>query len=161
MNATFGVIQYYFNKIGFSGELIDKAHALFTVALIDVWQWTSFMFLILYAGLKALPLESFEAERAFKSNNWQTFRYATLPLLKFVLVIAVIFRMMDSFKAFDHMYALTSGGPGNATTTISVLMYNFVYKFDSIGLASALCVVMLIILILAVKRLLKFMPIHK
>ncbi|MBM3702555.1 MAG: sugar ABC transporter permease [Actinobacteria bacterium] len=161
LSPTFGVIQYYFNKIGFAGELTDKAHALITIIGIDVWQWTSFMFLILYAGLKALPPEPFEAARVFKANAWQTFRYITLPLLKPVLIIAAIFRMMDSFKAFDHIYALTGGGPGNATATLSVLMYNFAYKADSFGIASALGIVMLVVVIFATKRLLRFMPMYK
>jgi len=97
----------------------------------------------------------------FKANAWQTFRYITLPLLKPVLTIAVIFRMMDSFKAFDHIYALTGGGPGNATATLSVLIYNFAYKADSFGIASALGIVMLVVVIFTTKGLLRFMPMYK
>jgi multiple sugar transport system permease protein len=79
----------------------------------------------------------------------------TLPLVKPVLMIAVIFRMMDAFKAFDHIYILTSGGPDFATTTFSVLAYNYAYTTDNFGMASAMAVVLLIIIIVITKRLLK------
>lgn len=161
LNPTFGIFQYYWSRMGLPGHLLDRTRALFTICAIDIWQWTGFMFLILYAGLKSLPVEPFEAARVFKANGWQTFRYITLPLLRPVLIIAAIFRMMDSFKAFDHIYALTGGGPGNATTTLTILMYNIAYKADSFGLASALGILMLVIVVFATKALLRFMPMYR
>ncbi|MCP4627070.1 MAG: sugar ABC transporter permease [bacterium] len=155
LNLQFGVIPYYLAKIGITANLLDTGHALMTMILIDVWQWTSFIFLISFAGLKSLPVEPFEAARVYGANAWQTFRYVTLPLVKPVLMIAVIFRMMDAFKAFDHIYILTSGGPDFATTTFSVLAYNYAYTTDNFGMASAMAVVLLIIIIIITKRLLK------
>ena len=155
LNLQFGVIPYYLAKIGITANLLDTGHALMTMILIDVWQWTSFIFLIAFAGLKSLPVEPFEAARVYGANAWQTFRYVTLPLVKPVLMIAVIFRMMDAFKAFDHIYILTSGGPDFATTTFSVLAYNYAYTTDNFGMASAMAVVLLIIIIVITKRLLK------
>jgi multiple sugar transport system permease protein len=155
LNQQFGVIPYYLGKIGITANLLDTGHALMTMILIDVWQWTSFIFLISFAGLKSLPVEPFEAARVYGANGWQTFRYVTLPLVKPVLMIAVIFRMMDAFKAFDHIYILTSGGPDFATTTFSVLAYNYAYTTDNFGMASAMAVVLLIIIIVITKRLLK------
>jgi multiple sugar transport system permease protein len=155
LNLQFGVIPYYLTKIGITANLLDTGHALMTMILIDVWQWTSFIFLISFAGLKSLPVEPYEAARVYGANAWQTFRYVTLPLVKPVLMIAVIFRMMDAFKAFDHIYILTSGGPDFATTTFSVLAYNYAYTTDNFGMASAMAVVLLIIIILITKRLLK------
>ena len=107
LNPSFGVIPYYLGKLGYTAQLLDADHALATTVLIDVWQWTSFIFLISFAGLKSLPGEPFEAARVYGANAWQTFRYVTLPLLKPVLMIAVIFRMMDAFKAlrsYLHAY---------------------------------------------------------
>ncbi len=155
LNQQFGIITYYLGKIGITANLLDTGHALITMILIDVWQWTSFIFLIAFAGLKSLPIEPFEAARVYGANAWQTFRYVTLPLVKPVLMIAVIFRMMDAFKAFDHIYILTSGGPDFATTTFSVLAYNYAYTTDHFGMASAMAVILLIIIILITKRLLK------
>ncbi|MGD9139059.1 MAG: sugar ABC transporter permease [Desulfobacterales bacterium] len=155
LNQQFGVIPYYLGKLGITANLLDTGHALMTMILIDVWQWTSFIFLIAFAGLKSLPVEPFEAARVYGASAWQTFRYVTLPLVKPVLMIAVIFRMMDAFKAFDHIYILTSGGPDFATTTFSVLAYNYAYTTDNFGMASAMAVVLLIIIIIITKRLLK------
>jgi len=156
LNAQFGVIPYYLSKIGLTANLLDTGLALTTMILIDVWQWTAFVFLIAFAGLKSLPVEPFEAARVYGATPWQTFRHVTFPLLKPVLTIAIIFRMMDAFKAFDHIYILTSGGPDFATTTFSVLAYNYAYTTDHFGRASAMAIVLLIIIILFAKRLLKF-----
>lgn len=155
LNPQFGVIPYYVSKIGLSPNLLDTSNALASVILIDAWQWTSFIFLITFAGLKSLPVEPFEAARVYGAKGWQTFRYVTLPLVKPVLMIAVVFRLMDAFKAFDHIYILTSGGPDNATTTFSVLAYKYAYTQDNFGMASAMAVVLLIVITLITKQLLK------
>ena len=160
LNPQFGVITYYLKLLGGPGNLLDTKHALITVMLIDVWQWTSFIFLISFAGLKSLPVEPFEAARVYGAKTWQTFWKVTLPLLKPVLMIAIIFRMMDCFKAFDHIYILTSGGPNFATTTFSVLAYNYAYTKDHFGMASAMAIIILIVVILLTKRLLKLAKWH-
>jgi multiple sugar transport system permease protein len=160
LNPQFGVITYYLKFLGGPENLLDTGHALITVMLIDVWQWTSFIFLISFAGLKSLPVEPFEAARVYGAKTWQTFWKVTLPLLKPVLMIAVIFRMMDCFKAFDHIYILTSGGPNFATTTFSVLAYNYAYTKDHFGMASAMAIIMLAVVILITKRLLKLAKWH-
>jgi len=161
LNPSFGIIEYITQQLGFNGFLLSVSNAFYTVVIIDVWQWTSFIFLIAFAGLRALPREPFEAGRVFGATTFQTFRMITLPLLRPVLLIAIIFRMMDSFKAFDHIYALTSGGPGTATTTLTILVYNYAYQIDSFGRAAALGILMLIIVIFATKGLLRFMPFYK
>jgi multiple sugar transport system permease protein len=155
LNPEYGVIPYYLAKIGIKAKLLDTGHALLTTLLIDVWQWTSFIFLIAFAGLKSLPVEPFEAARVYGAKPWQTFRYVTFPLLKPVLTIAVIFRMMDAFKAFDHIYILTNGGPGNATTTFTVLAYRYAYTRDSFGMAAAMTILLLIMVIFLTKNILK------
>jgi multiple sugar transport system permease protein len=160
LNPQFGVITYYLKFIGGPENLLNTKHALTTVMLIDVWQWTSFIFLISFAGLKSLPVEPFEAARVYGAKTWQTFWKVTLPLLKPVLMIAIIFRMMDCFKAFDHIYILTSGGPDFATTTFSVLAYNYAYTKDHFGMASAMAIIILAVVILITKRLLKLAQWH-
>jgi multiple sugar transport system permease protein len=160
LNPEYGVIPFYLGKIGINASLLDTNHALFTTILIDVWQWTSFIFLIAFAGLKSLPVEPFEAAKVYGAKAWQTFKYVTFPLLKPVLMIAIIFRMMDAFKAFDHIYILTNGGPGNATTTFTVLAYRYAYTRDSFGMAAAMCILLLIMVVFITKYLLKIAKWH-
>ena len=155
LNPQFGVISYYLKLLGGPENVLDTGNALFTVLLIDVWQWTSFIFLISFAGLKSLPVEPFEAARVYGAKTMQTFWKVTLPLLKPVLMIAIIFRMMDCFKAFDHIYILTSGGPNFATTTFTVLAYNYAYTKDHFGMATAMAIILLVIMILITQNLLK------
>jgi len=159
LNPTFGIIAKYAEALGFGQQLLGPRYALFSMICIDIWQWTSFMFLILYAGLKALPSEPYEAARVYGASKWQIFRYVTLPLLRPVLLIAVIFRTMDAFKAFDHIYTLTAGGPADASTTISILAYNFAYKMNNFGMASALSVILLIVIVIISKFLLRFLTV--
>jgi len=155
LNPNFGIISWLYKSIGFKAELLSKSRALITMMVIDIWQWTSFIFLIAFAGLKSLPAEPFEATKVYGANPIQTFRMVTLPLIKPVLMIAIIFRLMDAFKAYDHIQILTRGGPDFSTTTLSVLGYNFSYTQDNFGAASALAIIMLIIVVVIVKYLLK------
>jgi multiple sugar transport system permease protein len=155
LNPQFGVISYYLQQLGLGGNWLDTRHALVSVILIDVWQWTSFIFLIAFAGLKSLPVEPFEAARVYGAKQWQTFWMVTLPLVRPVLMVAVVFRLMDAFKAFDHIYIMTAGGPNFATTTWSVLAYNYAYTTDHFGRASAMAIILLVIVTLVVKQLLK------
>lgn len=160
LNPQFGIFPYYLKFLGFGENLLDTRHALISVIFIDIWQWTSFIFLIAFAGLKSLPVEPFEAARVYGAKPWQTFRMVTLPLVRPVLMIAVVFRLMDAFKAFDHIYILTSGGPDFATTTFSVLAYNYAYTTDHFGNACAMAIILLVIVIVIVKRLLKIAKWH-
>jgi multiple sugar transport system permease protein len=155
LNPQFGVVSFYSKALGLAQNLLDKKHALGSAIFIDVWQWTSFIFLISFAGLKSLPVEPFEAARVYGARSFQTFRLVTLPLLMPVLTIALVFRLMDAFKAFDHIYILTSGGPDYATTTFSVLAYNYAYTRDQFGVASAMAIILLVIVTVIVKYLLK------
>lgn len=155
LNPQFGVISYYLGQLGLGSNWLDTSHALVSMIFIDVWQWTSFIFLIAFAGLKSLPVEPFEAARVYGAKPWQTFWKVTLPLVRPVLTIAIVFRLMDAFKAFDHMYIMTAGGPDFATTTWSVLAYNYAYTSDHFGRACAMAIILLVIVTLIVKQLLK------
>ena len=155
LNPQFGVISYYLKQLGLGGNWLDTRHALVSMIFIDVWQWTSFIFLIAFAGLKALPVEPFEAARVYGAKPWQTFWMVTLPLVRPVLTIAVVFRLMDAFKAFDHIYIMTAGGPDFSTTTWSVLAYNYAYTSNHFGRACAMAIILLVIVTLVVKQLLK------
>jgi len=119
--------------------------ALFSVIVVDIWQWTPFVFLVLLAGLQAIPQEPYEAAKIDGSSQWQTFRYVTLPLLKPAILIALLLRTMDLLRVFDQIFILTEGGPGFATETISLYIYRAAFRFFDFGYAAAMSFVLLAI----------------
>jgi multiple sugar transport system permease protein len=123
--------------------LFDPSLALWSIVLVDVWQSTPFAFLILLAGLRLIPRDVYEAARIDGAGAWRRFVDMTLPLLAPYLVIVALLRSVDSFKLFDKVYAMTGGGPGNATETISLYVFRQGFRFFDIGMASAAAVVMI------------------
>jgi multiple sugar transport system permease protein len=118
---------------------------MLSVIVADVWQWTPFMFLILLAGLQAIPQEPYEAARIDGSSPWQTFRHITLPLLKPAILVALLLRTMDLLRAFDQIFILTEGGPGFATETISLYIYRSAFRFSDFGYAAAMSFALLLL----------------
>lgn len=97
--------------------------ALPSIMIVDIWQWTPFVFLILLSGLRALPEECFEAARIDGASRWGMFRHITLPLMKKLILVVILFRLIDAFRMFDLPYILTKGGPGYETYTTSYFLY--------------------------------------
>jgi multiple sugar transport system permease protein len=131
---------------------IDTSHLLWTgssrtalasVVAVDVWEWTPFLFLLLSAGLQAIPREPLEAARIDGASAWQTFRDITLPLLRPVIVLALLLRAMDLVRIFDQIFILTQGGPGTATETVSLYIYRTAFRFSNFGYAAAMSFVLL------------------
>ncbi len=118
--------------------------ALSAIILGDVWQWTPFMFLLLYSGLGALPREPKEAAMTLGATPWQIFRYVTFPSLKPVILIAIIIRALEAFKIFDLVFIMTGGGPGTATETLSIYIYRTGFRYVQLSYAAALAIVILI-----------------
>lgn len=130
--------------------LTQPGTAFLALVALDVWEWTPLMFLILLAGIQSLPVEPFEAARVDGASAWQTFWDHTLPMLRPVLAVAVVLRTIDAFTTFDQVFVLTRGGPGTATELISLYGYNTAFKFQQVGFAAAmLLMVGLIVLALA------------
>ena len=128
----------------------DPMKAFIGLVLLDVWEWTPLMFLILLAGLQSLPQEPFEAARVDGAGAWRTFVDLTLPMLRPVLAIAIVLRTIDAFGTFDQVFVLTRGGPGEATRLVSIYGYDTSFKFQQTGYAAALFVTIgLIVLALA------------
>lgn len=128
------------------------------LVVLDVWEWTPLMFLILLAGLQSLPVEPLEAARVDGAGSWRLFWDHTMPMMRPVLAVAIVLRTIDAFGTFDQVFVLTRGGPGEATRLLSVFGYDTAFKFQQTGYAAALFVTMgLIILALALAavRLLK------
>ena len=125
--------------------LSDPTLALFAVMVADIWQWTPLMFLILLSGLVALPEDQLNQARILGASFWHRFRYLMLPMLWPIILIAIIIRSIEVFKVFDAPFLLTGGGPGEASTTISIWMYREVIINSRWGFASAAAIIVLII----------------
>jgi multiple sugar transport system permease protein len=115
------------------------------VILADVWQWTSLTFLIFVSGLAALPRDPIKAAQVMGATRWQVFRHVELPLLKPVIVIALVIRTMEALKIFDMPMLLTQGGPGNATETISIYLWRNAWIFNKISYAAASSLILLVL----------------
>jgi multiple sugar transport system permease protein len=148
-NPTFGAINGTLTGWGIQTSkltwIASPMMALPSVIMVDVWEWTPFMFLILLAGLQAIPQEPYEAAMMDGSSAWQTFRHITLPLLKPAMLIALLLRTMDLLRIFDQIFILTQGGPGFATETISLYIYKTAFRFFNFGYAAAMSFVLLVL----------------
>lgn len=142
-----GYLNNALRTIGLPGVawLFDPNLALWSIVLVDVWQSVPFCFLIILAGLRLIPRDVYEAARIDGAGAWRRFRDMTVPLLAPYLLIAALLRCVDSFKLFDKVYAMTGGGPGQATETVSLYVYRQGFRFFDIGLASAAAVVMILV----------------
>ena len=150
----FGLIGYFLNSIGLGkfvpaeGFIGRTATALPVMVLVDIWQWTSFVVLIVLAGLRSLPTEPFEAAEVDGSNGWQKLRYITIPLLRPVLMVVLLFRTMDSFRIFDVIWIMSKGGPGRATETLSIWVYKTGFYYWNIGYSTTITFIILVIVII-------------
>jgi multiple sugar transport system permease protein len=128
-NAEFGLVNQLLAALGVPGVLwFNRPWTAFAViVLADVWTWTPWFVLIIYAGLQSLPAEPFEAARIDGAGAWSTFRRITLPLLYPVLSVVVLIRAFDAFRVFDIVWTMTGGGPGNATETFGTFVYRIGY----------------------------------
>lgn len=147
LNLQLGVIPYLLNRIGIEIDWFGPDLALMSIILIDVWQWTPFMLLLLLAGLESLPTAPFEAARVDGASPFYIFRRLTLPLMAPVITVAVIIRSLDAFKVFEYVYAITRGGPGDATETILFHIYKAGFRFFRMGEAAAMAYVLIAVML--------------
>jgi multiple sugar transport system permease protein len=147
LNPNFGAINGTLKQVGINTDALtwtaSPKLAMLSVIAVDVWQWTPFVFLVLLAGLQAIPQEPYEAALIDGSSRWQTFRHVTLPLLKPAILIVLLLRTMDLLRVFDQIFILTEGGPGFATETISLYIYRTAFRFFDFGYAAAMSFVLL------------------
>jgi multiple sugar transport system permease protein len=142
---SFGLLTYYLQRMGFLADtsvFSDSVTAYAALMLIDVWEWTPFMMLIMTAGLMAMPQDPIEAAYLDGAGAWQILWHIQLPFLKPLIIFAGMFRAIEASKVFDTIYVLTGGGPGNATEVIAVFAYrtNFI-KWD-LGYGAAVCLLL-------------------
>ena len=146
LNSEFGIVTGLGEALGFGRMLwlSEPGLAVVSILLMDVWQWTPFMFLVLLAGLEGLPREPFEAAEIDGASRFQTLVLVTLPLLKRIILIALLFRMMFAVATFDTVFVLTKGGPARATDLVSLFIHREGLVNLNISFASAVSFLLLI-----------------
>lgn len=147
LNDQLGIIPYLLDGVGLSYDFLGSGRALFTLVLIDVWQWTPFMVLLLLAGLESIPKQPLEAARVDGASGWYILRRITFPLLVPVLSVAILLRSLDALKVFEYVYATTRGGPGTQTETIQYFTYQTGIQFFRLGEASSMAFILLLLVL--------------
>jgi multiple sugar transport system permease protein len=145
LTPTGGLINHLLEQVGLPPSLwaTHPDTVMPSLALVDIWQWTPMVTLIVLAGLESLPPEPFEAAVIDGATPWQAFRAITLPLLRPSLAVAAMFRTIDGLKSFDVIYVITQGGPGTSSETLNVYIYQTGFNYLHLGYSSALIMVLL------------------
>jgi multiple sugar transport system permease protein len=152
-NTDFGLVNYVLKLVANLQPvnwLGSSPWSLISLIIVDTWQWTPFAFLVLYAGLQAIPQELREAARIDGAGAVAEFSHIVLPLLMPLVSIIVLFRAIDSWRSFDTVFSLTFGGPGRESATLSFLAYMQGFAYSHLGLASAIAYIMVAVVILFV-----------
>ncbi len=141
-HPTLGVMNYLVTRVGLAPFTwtYSSRTALYALAVVDVWEWTPLIMLIALAGLAALPKEPYESAVIDGATPLRIFWHITLPLLRPIVIVAVLFRAIDALKTFDIIFVMTQGGPANATETINLLLFNQAFSYFNIGYASSMAV---------------------
>ncbi|MFB2552761.1 carbohydrate ABC transporter permease [Ensifer soli] len=149
-DPQFGVLPYILDQLGILSKgtpiLATSSLALIGVLVAEIWQWTPFMVLIFMAGLRALPVEPYEAASIDGASAFQMFRRLTLPMMSKVIAVAVLLRGIDLFRVFDYVFVMTSGGPGTATYTVSLYAWQQTFSFLKWGYGATLSLTSLVII---------------
>jgi len=151
-HPSYGIVNYLLGLVGIGKIewLADPRFALLSVMIVDIWQWTPFMFLVLYAGLISLPKEPLEAAKVDGASDWQLFKSLIIPSLTPIIVVALLIRTMDIIKLFDIVYVLTRGGPGDTTEVLTLYNFRVGLNYFYMGRAAAISwIIAVIVIVLA------------
>ena len=145
-----GVLNYLLSLVGIPPQLwvFHPATVIPSLVLVETWQWTPLVMLIVLGGIAALPTEPYESAQIDGAGMWQMFRYITLPLILPFIFIAAMIRTIDAVKSFDIIFAITQGGPGSASETINVYLYSVAFVYYDLGYGSAIAVVFFVLIVL-------------
>src|SRR5262245_14902638 len=159
LHPELGIVNYLLGLVGIAkvNWLGDPVIAFWTVVLTDIWHQVSFMIVLLLAGLSALPKEPYEAARMDGASVLQSFVHITLPLMRPVIIVTLLIRLIFAVKTFDLIYVMTRGGPGTATDLISYFIYRSAFFGLDIGQASAISVLLLVIVLALTAYLYRYM----
>jgi multiple sugar transport system permease protein len=161
----YGVLNVILERLGFIHQEIEwlsvPALAMFSVASVDIWQWTPFVYLVLFAGLQTVPKESVEAAQVDGATWWTQFIYIELHYLRPLFLLILFFRAADILRVFDHIFILTGGGPGTTTQLLSLYLYRVEFRFFDTGQAAALAVVVLVSISLLYSLVTRLLPLER
>lgn len=163
--SDYGVLNHLLGLAGVIEQdlpwLSSPQGAMFTVASVDIWQWTPFVYLVLFAGLQTVPHETVEAAQVDGAGSWQQFWNIELPYLRPLLLLVLFFRIADVLRVFDHVFVLTGGGPGDTTQFLSLWLYRIAFKFSDAGQAAALAVLVMIAMTIGYTIITRFLPVER
>ena len=159
LDSTNGIVNYLLKQIGIRPAqwLTGIPLVKFTVMMVDAWTNTPYLFFVITSGLQSIPEDYNEVARIEGAGKLQKFWYVTLPTLKPVLLLGLIFRTRGAFRSYDLIYGLTSGGPGSVTSNASYYAYKLGFKYNSIGQGAAVSTLLLIIIMLICVGISSFM----
>jgi multiple sugar transport system permease protein len=149
-DPTIGFLNFILNSLGLpqSGWVTEAKTVLPSLILVDVWQWTPMIALIVLAGLSSLSSEPFESAMVDGANGIQIFFRVTLPMIMPTVLTAIVLRAVDALKTYDIIYAMTRGGPGYSSETLNILAYKLSFEYFSLGQSSAALVFLFLIVLL-------------
>jgi multiple sugar transport system permease protein len=138
-----GVLNYLLSLAGLPPQLwvFHPSTVIPSLVLVETWQWTPLVMLIVLGGIAALPTEPYESAQIDGAGMWQMFRYITLPLILPFIFIAAMIRTIDAVKSFDVIFAITQGGPGSASETINLYLYSVAFVYYDLGYGSVIAVI--------------------
>jgi multiple sugar transport system permease protein len=143
LDPTLGIVNYFIKLLGghASAWFASPTLAMPSVILVDTWWQTAFVFIVLSAGLRSLPVEPFEAAEVDGASPWQAFRFLTLPMLRPIILTVLIFRTIDCLKVFAIIFGTTGGGPGTITESVQTLAYRTAFKYLMLSRSMTLMVI--------------------
>ena len=145
-----GVLNYLLTSVGLppSSWVYDSSTVIPTLVMVETWQWTPLVMLIVLGGIASLPQEPYEAAVLDGASAWQMFRHITLPLVWPFIMVAAVIRLIDALKTFDTIYVITLGGPGTSSETLNILLYQTAFAYYDLGYGSAIVVVFFLLILL-------------
>ena len=146
-DPTIGLANFMLKSVGLpQGLWVSSAATVIpSLIIVDVWQWTPMITLIVLAGLAGLSNEPFEAAHVDGASEWQILRYVTIPMVMPVILTAVILRLIDALKTFDIIFAMTGGGPGYASETLNIMGFKYSFEYFRMGQSSVILVALFLV----------------
>jgi multiple sugar transport system permease protein len=153
-----GVLNYLLTSVGLppSAWVYEPGTVIPTLVMVETWQWTPLVMLIVLGGLASLPTDPYEAAVLDGANGLQVFWHVTLPLVWPFILVAAVIRGIDALKAFDTIFVISNGGPGTASETLNILLYLQAFSFYDMGYASAIVVVFFVLIMMVTMLMLFF-----
>ena len=146
-DPTIGLLNFVLQAFGLPpGLWVSNARSVIpSLILVDVWQWTPMITLIVLAGLAGLPDEPVEAARIDGASEWQIIKWVTIPMVMPVILTALILRLIDALKTFDIIFAMTGGGPGYASETLNIMGFKYSFEYFRMGQSAVVLVVLFVV----------------